>query len=844
MTSVLRPVHNIAYIVLLLDVKTLNQLNNNFFSTVPEISAEVVQSDSKTTEPTPRQRSRSTRDSSTRVSFKGGVLALSTINSTSARLTSTITWDLDAGPCEPDRCTPGTSTRAWRSRLIAQSGSPGIFGHWSLDTATHHGNYSQLDFTDYFNAHAQSRVLEVNSAGGWVLERAELDLLIPPDFQRLTVVLDGDAWTPQLDSRWCVHQTPGCPYRLYTLLYYAGIRNDTGALNKSPSVMVPPLYKAVLGQETNLPVVIKDPDGDVFKCREARFVEKGHLATFSDAAIGSDCSVTVKVNNAQFGDVRVINFIVDELTLAHISIGGKVLPGSLHPISQLQVLFLVQIVASPNFPEFMFPTNCATAVVNRVNVVSGATVRLPVYARASNSSPGDTRIDRFTFRMEPDDISVPAVVSARAGNGSVSWGELEWRVHVSKDTIFSLFVTAVDTNGQDNVCLYRIQATLPELSSDLQTNVTSGPTLLLPERISCELRSMCVFPVYARGDDRRLTIFDAPLGGSDKLSFNVTSQIVGQVFLNGKSVLQSDVMVESSRTGHVQVCFVAVDWHGSVTSQCTNLTISEPEHTHPCIANLTLCGQHGRCAPNPQHLSDFLCHCPIGYIGRWCETFLNPCEFNYCGNNTKMCLFEPSISLMPVCVCKQNFTGSLCNESVFCYPNPCAPHGSCTADQVSGSHVCACVERYTGENCSRRLSPLTLDISVTEANSTMFNHHDNASKINCTMSSRLDWLDLPDSDAVAVVALTLTLQGATGQAKSVWSLSAFTSTPSLAGSDLTLARSANVEGEISNAGPASLLITWPNESREHTGTYECTVSVIDFLGKPFQFSEKAELLLS
>ncbi|KAK3786690.1 hypothetical protein RRG08_032849 [Elysia crispata] len=433
----------------------------------------------------------------------------------------------------------------------------------------------------------------------------------------------------------------------------------------------------------------------------------------------------------------------------------------------------------------------------------------------------------YNSTLYPEDISVPTLTSPRADVGSASWSELQWTVDVSEDTVYSLQVVAIDTHGQESVCFYQIQVRRGAYSSNWLKDTTSGPNLLLPDYVLCVQHSICVFPVFGKGDDRRLSIFDTPLEDSDKLSMNVTSKTVGIVNLNGDLVLQSDVTIESNRTGQVNICFVAVDWHGSVISQCTYINIIEPKQTHPCIANRTLCGRYGRCAPNPENLSDFLCHCGFSYNGRLCEAFMNPCNTNYCGNNTEMCLFDPSIIDRPICVCKENFTGSLCEESVFCHPHPCGLHGNCSVDEASSSHTCVCEKGYTGDNCSRRINPLSLDISATV--------------VNCSMSSHLDWLNMPDMEAVALVSLTLALQDATGKEKAVWSINAFTPDSTLAGYNRTLARSAKVEGTISSSGPASLVVVWPQASLAQVGTYNCKVGVIDSLGKPFQFSHVAAL---
>ena len=761
--------------------------------------------------------------------FKGGTLSVRAINSSAITVTQLIAWDLDNGPCGPI-CEPGLSTQAWRTQVIKKFGDSAAFGRWFLETRDQTHSKNKTDITDLVKRDSHRQVLQVSTHHHWVLELTRVDIPLSVNLRYVDVIMEGSPWTPvQKNIQPCRPTQQSCSYHLQ-IKFFPGIRNDTGMPNHTPMATVRPIYKVVMDQENRIPLVILDIDGDPFFCRAAAFVELGGIAPLRGVNVGTDCTVSVMPTSSlgfKVGDIGAVNFIVHDTTMEPLEIGNSRTVPVFDNMSATQVEFLVQVVTTSKSPEFIYPSRCSAEGVKQISVISGATLRLPLYARPSNSSPDDAKIEKFAFRVEPDEGSAPTLTLPRPGDGSVSWSDLEWKFNITEDTIYSLEVVAVDNTGEESVCVYKILAKRQDYLWNSLPNVSAGPALLLPDRIRCEQFSMCVFPVYAKGDDGRVAIFDTPLGDTDKQSVRITSKSVGTIIHNGDRVLQSDITIECNRSGHVDLCFAAVDWHGNMASKCTYIDVPEPESAHPCLANGTMCGRFGRCNPHPERNSDFQCVCAPSYTGSFCETLLNPCDYGYCGENAVQCLFSPAITLTPLCVCNENFTGDVCHVSVYCDPDPCSSHGNCTADERSASYMCVCDEGYTGGDCSQHINPLTLDIIATE--------------VNCSMSTRIDWLHMPDRDAVAMVSLSLTLRDLAGDDKVVWSINAFGPTVTVSGKNQTLAQSAKVEASISSQGPASLHVVWPQASLAQAGIYECKIGVIDSVGQPYQFSHVAAL---
>ncbi|CAF0854901.1 unnamed protein product [Rotaria sordida] len=158
--------------------------------------------------------------------------------------------------------------------------------------------------------------------------------------------------------------------------------------------------------------------------------------------------------------------------------------------------------------------------------------------------------------------------------------------------------------------------------------------------------------------------------------------------------------------GAAYTCSCATGWTGPICDI--------PEHNCP----IGFCQNGGTCrmdGMNPY------CNCPTIYTGQRCETlipgttttpsttittqYVNPCNPNPCYNEGAC--FRHGNSY--VCVCKSQFTGSLCEvpritttpaiSTIRCTSQPCQNGGTCF--DSGNSYFCYCGPngRYTGKNC-------------------------------------------------------------------------------------------------------------------------------------------------
>ncbi|XP_048259719.1 neurogenic locus notch homolog protein 3-like isoform X2 [Haliotis rufescens] len=77
------------------------------------------------------------------------------------------------------------------------------------------------------------------------------------------------------------------------------------------------------------------------------------------------------------------------------------------------------------------------------------------------------------------------------------------------------------------------------------------------------------------------------------------------------------------------------------------------------------------------------------------------CDPNPC-NNEGGCANQPQQSPGYQCVCTEDFTGDICQQTNPCYPNSCQNGGDCVS-QVT-SHQCLCPVGYIGHDCETALS--------------------------------------------------------------------------------------------------------------------------------------------
>ncbi|XP_075425526.1 delta and Notch-like epidermal growth factor-related receptor [Ascaphus truei] len=114
-------------------------------------------------------------------------------------------------------------------------------------------------------------------------------------------------------------------------------------------------------------------------------------------------------------------------------------------------------------------------------------------------------------------------------------------------------------------------------------------------------------------------------------------------------------------------------------------------HGYPCQNNAT-------CSDVPQRHSgkNATCTCLTGYTGQRCQSVVDHCSPQPCGNGATC---ESSLSGFS-CQCPEGFLGSLCEEKVDpCSPTPCLNNGSCYPAGLS--YACSCSPGFTGPACAK-----------------------------------------------------------------------------------------------------------------------------------------------
>lgn len=100
------------------------------------------------------------------------------------------------------------------------------------------------------------------------------------------------------------------------------------------------------------------------------------------------------------------------------------------------------------------------------------------------------------------------------------------------------------------------------------------------------------------------------------------------------------------------------------------------------------------CSGNGQVAADATCMCTQGYTGDRCETDIDECAFNPCGNNGQCIQGTGTFS----CDCNPGFTGQLCEIDIDdCIRVDCNGNGFCS-DGIN-TYSCICNVGYTGAQC-------------------------------------------------------------------------------------------------------------------------------------------------
>ncbi|KAK3755390.1 hypothetical protein RRG08_026120 [Elysia crispata] len=386
------------------------------------------------------------------------------------------------------------------------------------------------------------------------------------------IVLEGDSWMDtqlQVCSRDVVTNT--CKYHLQQEIR-VGIRDDTGKPNGSPLVLYKPVYRVRLNEVTRIPIIVADNDGDIPRCRPARFVELSFIRPIMGTNITRDCVVIVSAfesDGFNDGDWGIVNMIVEDVPIDTINMGGFIYQGKMDTLGQTQVQFLIQTLANLTNPEFVAPTPCVNgteAHVPSYYMYSGTTLRLPLHAQASTENFVDVDIERFHITSMPIQnlsLAPPTPAPGRPLTDNVWMTQLSWKLDVHESAHYLLQAIAVDTRGFDSLdCSFDVQVEVVNYTKQPSKVGPYFPYFPDPGAVSCLQDAICSLPIYANTDDPTANITNIEITSSSAELGNPTALWVGPSTFMNESLYQADITFSSSQTGDKQLCVRATDSYG------------------------------------------------------------------------------------------------------------------------------------------------------------------------------------------------------------------------------------------------------------------------------------------
>ncbi|KAG8178281.1 hypothetical protein JTE90_001317 [Oedothorax gibbosus] len=131
---------------------------------------------------------------------------------------------------------------------------------------------------------------------------------------------------------------------------------------------------------------------------------------------------------------------------------------------------------------------------------------------------------------------------------------------------------------------------------------------------------------------------------------------------------------------------------GQYTCTCAPSYFGPQCDTWANICNDNLCTNGGTCIQDP---NGFICSCPLGYEGMFCEKVDSTnCQVYPCRNGGTCVNTSSGFN----CMCSEGISGSRCEETLRCSPDSCENGGTCV-EQLSGNATCLCPPGYSGTHC-------------------------------------------------------------------------------------------------------------------------------------------------
>ncbi|XP_062592643.1 uncharacterized protein LOC134280530 [Saccostrea cucullata] len=148
-----------------------------------------------------------------------------------------------------------------------------MFGKWEAEVYSQNRTASYIDKTKIVNNVSTDVVLIVGEKEGWELIGSEISLEFDLTAEEFDILLNSSLDVPMT-------LLPVIRHIYLQLRVEPGIRNDTNRPNRSPVVLVKPLYSLEIGKIHTIHLTSVDNDGDAIRCVKSIYVESSGMGSF------------------------------------------------------------------------------------------------------------------------------------------------------------------------------------------------------------------------------------------------------------------------------------------------------------------------------------------------------------------------------------------------------------------------------------------------------------------------------------------------------------------------------------------------------------------------------------